>query len=150
MRGLRPIERFIAEHRLHNCVPVDVQIIGDLWDVRIVQLDEGLQGMAVWSGKVGAIAVSADLDELARRAALCHEAGHIILDHPNSLYLCRLNEWLHSRYEREAQQAAAMILLPRAAVLQAAVDGATPTEMAGLFRVPLGLVEMRLEMMANG
>lgn len=47
-----------------------------------------------------------------RRLAFAHEVAHHLLGHTGSLPLRSVDPWFHSRDEREAWQAAALLLIP--------------------------------------
>jgi len=51
-----------------------------------------------------------------RRMAIAHEVGHAILDHLGSHALYKIAPYFHTKDEREAWQAAAILLIPEHAI----------------------------------
>ncbi len=138
------VSGLIEQCRHLSSYPVDLSPIYDLFTVRYLPLSTALLGFGYRGDPESLIGVNANLDRPAQRMALCHEAAHLLLRHPNSLYLCRLNDWLYFQYEMIAQETAASILLPREPLLALAMEGASYGELAEAFQVPEILVRLRL------
>ncbi|MCL4371095.1 MAG: ImmA/IrrE family metallo-endopeptidase [Chloroflexi bacterium] len=143
---MSPIERFIVAHDLHRHVPVDLGPLRELAPVKFLRLSEGTLGGA-FANEVGCvIGINRSLGRDERRMTFCHELAHLILEHPNSLWLCRIDGWWYSRYERQAQQAAALMLIPFEPLRRRLLAGYAVEAVAGAFRVPRSLVELRVAM----
>ncbi|MHB1131692.1 MAG: ImmA/IrrE family metallo-endopeptidase, partial [Chloroflexota bacterium] len=111
-RELLPIERFVRAHDLHRLVPVELGAVRELVDVRFLALSPNTLGTAFGCEAGAVIGINRTLGRDERRMVFCHELAHLLLEHPNSLYCCKVDGWFYSRYERQAQQAAAFILIP--------------------------------------
>jgi len=144
--NLELVGAFVRERGLHKSAPVDLGPLYDLYEVRILPFSPAILGMAYANGDVGGIGINASLSDWEQRMVLAHEASHLILRHPNSLFLCQMNDWYYYKLEMEAQRAAALMLLCTHKLLEMALESATLQEMAAAFRVPPELVELRLKM----
>lgn len=78
------------------------------------------------------------LSSLERRWSYAHEIGHVLCGHASSVPTLRVSEELHDRNEREAWEAAAVLLVP----IEAFVEGQTVDGMAALCEVPPWLVQL--------
>lgn len=146
MAALDLVGAFIREHGLHGSAPVDLGALYDLYEVRLLPLSPATMGAAFANEAGGCIGINASLSDWEQRMVLAHEASHLILRHPNSLFLCQMNDWYYYKLEMEAQRAAALMLLCTHKLLEMALESATLAEMAAAFRVPPELVELRLKM----
>lgn len=68
----------------------------------------------------------AEHEKYSWREIYCHEVGHLICNHLGSLRSLKVDEWFHSREEREAWEVAALLLIPTE-VFEA---GGTPEDIA--------------------
>ena len=144
--GLSAVEAFIADHGMHASTPVDLDAIRDLYEIQLLPLSDATMGVAFVNEAGGVIGVNASLHPYEQRMVVAHECSHFLLCHPNSLYLCRMNDWWYYRVEMEAQRAAAMLLLPAGPLATMAIEGASLAEMQESFRVPSDLIRLRLKM----
>lgn len=131
---------------MHASAPVDLQPIADLYDIQHLPLSATTMGAAFVNEVGGVIGVNASLHPYEQRMVIAHEFSHILLRHPNSLFLCRLNDWWYYHLEMEAQRAAAAILLPAGQLATMALEGASEEELQDAFRVPADLIRLRLKM----
>lgn len=148
-RELKPIECFIRAHDLHRFLPVDLRPLRELVDVRFLSLSSGTMGTAFANEAGAVIGINRGLGRDERRMVFVHELAHLLLEHPNSLWLCSFDGWFYSRYERQAQQAAALMLIPFEPLYRRLLDGFSLQSLTATFRSPQVLIETRIEMVKN-
>jgi Zn-dependent peptidase ImmA (M78 family) len=136
------IDFLIRRYRLHEQVPVRLDELLDRFTVRRYNLTYKTLGFAVVRPREIHIGINQNLTPPWQRQAEGHEVGHIIGYHPHRLYTCQCNEWFREEHEHEAQMGAALLLVPLSAVYTY-YDEFTPTQLADLLQVPVGLVDMR-------
>jgi Zn-dependent peptidase ImmA (M78 family) len=117
------------------------------WHVRFWH-DMGHALGVVVLGRPVVCIISADISTEMQRYVLAHEMGHLMAAHDQVVNLCwdgvighEIGSWMHQRQEKEADMAAALLLLPGRAINACAAD---VDELAALCEVPLWLAEMRL------
>ena len=145
-----PIDQLIQEQDLHAALPVDLGFLRDAFDVVYLPFSGSTMGFAFAGESVSVIGINAGLHPYQQRMVLAHEATHLLCRHPNSFYLCNLDDWFYLQWEWEAQRQAARLLIPRRPLLSLAIEGATVRDLQEAFRVPADLVELRLKMVRQG
>jgi Zn-dependent peptidase ImmA (M78 family) len=136
------IEFLIRRYALHDRLPVDLGGLLDRFTVRRYPFTAWTLGFAVVRPREIHIGINGHLPQPWQRLAEAHEAGHIIAYHPHRLYTCKAYQWDQEAHERAAQVAAALLLVPLAAVRTYQTDF-TPAELAHLLDVPTALVDLR-------
>ncbi len=127
-------------------MPVDLAVIHDLYDVEYLRMPEELLGFAFATKKTQVVKVNERLHRFGQRMVLAHEISHLLLGHPNALYLCEVGDWWYSRIEVEAQKGAAILLIPEKPLVEMARRGYSVREMQDFFEVPGELIELGLRM----
>lgn len=138
--------RFIARHKLHDGIPVSLAPLRDLYDVRYVPFSPALMGMAFVTRHHKLIAINRNLPRDEQRYALAHEAAHIILRHPNSLYLRKVGDWWENRQEQETDFCASVMVVPLDSLCDMSLDGYTTEQIAAICDVPVRMVDIRLQL----
>lgn len=136
------IKRFISANELHRSIPVRLRSVVADYDLEVLPASCNVIGFSVGN----LIAINEKLPRLERRATIAHEIAHRVLRHPNSLFLEQLGPWWYSRFELEAQEGAAMMLVPLRPLLLFASDGWTIAEISRQFSVPEEMARLRLRM----
>ncbi len=136
------IEFLIGRYSLHDRLPVDLGGLLDRFTLRRYPFTAWTLGFAVVRPREIHIGINERLPLPWQRMALAHEVGHIIAYHPHRLYTCKAYQWDQEEHERTAQLAAALLLVPLAAVRTYGVEF-TPAQLAHLLQVPTSLVDLR-------
>ncbi|HMA34648.1 MAG TPA: hypothetical protein VKY74_09220 [Chloroflexia bacterium] len=136
------IEFLIRRYELHDRLPVDLGGLLDRFTVRRYPLTPRTLGFAIVRPREIHIGINATLSRPWQRLAEAHEVGHIIAYHPHRLYTCKANQWFQDDLEHTAQLAAALLLVPLAAVRTYQAEF-TAGQLADLLQVPTSLVDLR-------
>lgn len=137
-----PVKLFITKHSLHRNLPVDLTPVNELYEVKLLPFSGATLGFACGS----VIAVNEALHYFQRRMVIAHELAHLLLEHPDSFFLCNLNDWWYNKFEVEAQKAAALILVPWKPLAALVQRGCGIRDLEEHFEVPGQLLELRLKM----
>jgi Zn-dependent peptidase ImmA (M78 family) len=136
------IEFLVRRYALHDRLPVDLSGLLDRFTMRRYPFTAWTLGFAVVRPREIHIGINAGLPVPWQRMAEAHEVGHIIAYHPHRLYTCKAYQWDQEDHERTAQLAAALLLVPAAAMQTYGVEF-TPAQLARLLQVPTALVDLR-------
>ncbi len=136
------IDFLIRRYELHDRLPVDLGGLLDRFTVRRYPFTAWTLGFAVVRPREIHIGINGHLPGPWQRLAEAHEIGHIIAYHPHRLYTCKAYQWDQDEHEREAQMAAALLLVPLRAAQAYQVDF-TPAQLADMLQVPVSLVDLR-------
>ena len=147
MTDFELIYQFVRAYRLHECIPVDLAPLYDVYDVRLVDFSKAILGFCYASKHHTVIGINANLHPYMQRAVLCHEIAHHLLKHPNSLYLRSINESRYRHLEARAQEAAAIMLVPVRS-LQLVGLNSSVAQLEDYFEVPAELIDLRSRMAA--
>jgi hypothetical protein len=83
--------------------------------------------------------------ETRRRANICHEMAHVLLEHPFTRRTDSPAGWARDPgLEREADRLGGELLVPTQAALTAARDGASDEQVARRYRVSVSFARMRM------
>jgi Zn-dependent peptidase ImmA (M78 family) len=117
------------------------------WHVRLWPDMGRALGVVVLSRPVVCI-ISADISPEMQRYVMAHEMGHLMAAHDQVVNLCwndvvghEVGSWMHRRQEKEADMAAALLLMPGRAINTCGKDAAA---LAELCEVPRWLADLRL------
>lgn len=123
---------FLRQHLGHVLAPpIPVEVVAEASGALVVRtrLDEDLAGMLIRDGNRKVIAVAQDHAHVRQRYTIAHELGHLVM-HPGrpliaeSAHAVRVDRrqntpgFADQREEREANQFAAALLMPPAAVYE--------------------------------
>lgn len=143
--GETAVRALIARYNLHGrmALPVPIRQIArdEGWRIHYTERLAPLYGFAVVHGSVHLMQINADVTDPYQRFAIAHEMGHVLNGDRVSLHLCaaggRLAQWTSRRMERQADLAAARLLIP-----PAAFEAGSIAEIAAACEVPRELVEL--------
>lgn len=144
--GRAAIRELIARYHLHSrlALPVPIRQVAEDEGWRLVYREglAPLYAFAVVHRSARLIYINADVDRTYQRAAIAHEIGHSLNGDLGILQLCAASRsqaaWTTSRQERQADLAAAHILIPPWTLR----EFGSLHEIAAACEVPVELVEL--------
>lgn len=145
----RNVQALIDRYGLHDWpgeVPIRQVARDEGWLVQFGEITPAL-GYAVVLGTVRVMVINEAVSRAYQRFAIAHELGHVLAGDPGRLQLCQpevgaFGAWLLSAAERRANQIAALLLVPPAALGW----DATTREIAAQLVVPEELVTLRQQL----
>lgn len=146
-RAHRAVRRLIVRHGLHGPgdipVPIRQVVADDGWSLHFREGLAPLLGIAGILEGVQVMWINADVSRPYQRFAMGHEMGHWLCGHISTVQLCvehddRFASWVSRRQERQADLAAAHILIPPWTLR----EFGSLHEIAAACEVPVELVEL--------
>ena len=154
--GLRAVHDLIERYDLHRFAQVPIQRVAR-WEGWHIQYQSGMApayGLAVVHGGVRLMVINEDVTDAIQRATMAHEIAHVLLGHtlgldlygPRNQMASLLLEQIEVRQEREADMAAAVIMIPEHLLFECE----TVDEIMCRCHVPRRLAEVRWQGFERG
>jgi Zn-dependent peptidase ImmA (M78 family) len=143
------IAPFCTLHNMHAAIPVNIQPIYDHFNYFAMDLGSNNFGSSMAYKQSRLIIVNSEIPRVLQRSSAAHGASHHLLGHLKSeiALFCSFTGWMLSAVEREADDGAAYLLMPKKwVVYYYLMRRFNIPDLAGEFDVSEEIVRTRLSM----
>lgn len=136
--------RFGTDDPYELCSALDLTVLP-------VDLPDGVDGFYLTIHGCGFIFLNEQLDKERAKVICAHELGHALL-HPklNSRFMLEETNFIPERYEREADEFCALLMLRELPEELKGRDCLTAEEIAGATGLPVSLIKLRFHLSGTG